>query len=267
MELGKALRWRRFCAPEGHALIVPIDHGLTLGPLPGIENIGAMARWISDPAITGIVAHKGIIERLAARDVLGRAGVMMHLNGMSSLAPTPDRKEMLTDVETAIRLGADAVSVQINFDGANDSHNLTLLGHAVDVAQRFGLPILTMLYDKVPCVDQATRHRRLRQWMRAAIELGTDAIKIGAPTHIEEVAPILQELSDDVAILFAGGDITSDDEIVAIARAARQAGAAGMCVGRNVFSRTSPGEILARLSRALVADPVRELRRSAMGSR
>jgi class I fructose-bisphosphate aldolase len=257
MDTGKSIRWRRFRASEsGHALIVPIDHGLTLGPIPGVESISAMARWISHPAITGIVAHKGIVERLGARGLLGGKGVMVHLNGMSAIAPTPNRKEMLTTVESALRLGADAVSVQLNFDRASDAHNLGMLGAVVDAAQSFGLPVLTMVYDKVESADAKTSRIRLRHLMRIAIELGTDAIKIGPPANLVDIAPLLDGIAQDVAVLFAGGALGSDKEIVALARAGRLAGAAGLCVGRNTFQREAPGEILATLQ-SVLAHPER----------
>ena len=255
MDIGKTLRWRRFCANDGHALLVPIDHGLTMGPLPGIESTAAMSRWIGHSAITGIVAHKGIVARLAARHAIGAGGVMMHLNGMSALAPEPDRKEMVTDVEIVVRLGADAVSLQVNFNGVTDARNLQMLGSVVDAAQRFGLPVLTMLYDKVRSSDPVAARKRLRQWMRAAIELGTDAIKIGAPAHIDEIEPLLDGLADDVAVLFAGGDVApQDDEVIALAQAARRAGALGLCVGRNVFGRPNPAAMLERLRTALATE-------------
>jgi fructose-bisphosphate aldolase, class I len=252
MDTGKSIRWRRFrSSKSGHALVVPIDHGLTLGPIPGLRSISDIARWVCHPAITGIIAHKGVIERLAARGLLGGAGVMVHLNGMSAIAPAPNRKEMLTTVESAVRLGADAVSVQLNFDRTSDAHNLGLLGSVVDAAQAFGLPVLTMVYDKVETPDAKTSRARLRHLMRIAIELGTDAIKIGPPGELGEIEPLLDGIAEDVAVLFAGGALGSDAEIVALARAGRLAGAAGLCVGRNTFQRDEPGEVLRKLQAAL----------------
>jgi fructose-bisphosphate aldolase, class I len=252
MNTGKSIRWRRFRSSDaGHSLIVPIDHGLTIGPIPGVSSVSDMARWIRHPAITGIVAHKGIVERLAARGLLGSVGVMVHLNGMSTLAKAPDRKELVTSVETAVRLGADAVSVQLNFDRDNDSHNLALLGQVVDAAQSYGLPVLTMVYDKVETNDAKASRARLRHLMRITIELGTDAIKIGPPAVLSDIEPLLEGICEDVAVLFAGGALGSDTEILALARAGRLAGAAGLCVGRNTFQREAPGEMLAQLQMVL----------------
>jgi class I fructose-bisphosphate aldolase/fructose-bisphosphate aldolase/2-amino-3,7-dideoxy-D-threo-hept-6-ulosonate synthase len=254
MGTGKQIRWRRFLSADGgHALVVPIDHGLTLGPIPGVSNVADMGRWIRHPSITGVIAHKGIVERLAARGLIGGGvGVMVHLNGMSTLAPYPDRKEMLTTVESALRLGADAVSVQVNFDGDNDAHNLAVLGGVVDSAAGFGLPVLAMVYDKVKARSAHEDRTRLRHLMRIAIELGVDAVKIAPPENLLDVAPLVEGLVEDVAVLFAGGALCSDEaDVLSLARAARRAGAVGLCVGRNTFQRPAPGDMLERMRGAL----------------
>src|SRR4051794_25915586 len=144
MSAGKTIRLGRFRYPGTNVgLIVPIDHGLTIGPVEGVKSTSQISDWIGHDAICGVIAHKGIVERLADRRALSSKGVMVHLNGMSTLGGSPNTKELVCSVESAVRLGADAVSVQINFDGTNDAHNITLLGAIVDDAQRFELPVLT----------------------------------------------------------------------------------------------------------------------------
>jgi fructose-bisphosphate aldolase, class I len=251
---GKQIRLGRFFYPHSRlGMIVPMDHGLTIGPVEGLKNVSEIANWIGHPGITGIIAHKGMAERLGARGLLRGMGVIIHLNGMSTLSGKSDQKELLTSVETAICLGADAVSVQVNFDGSNDAHNLKLLGTVVDEAQSCGLPVLTMLYDKVLSEKSEQRIHRMRHLMRVTMELGTDLLKIGAPDGgLGEIPPLLEGLSEDVPIFFAGGMITSDTELVALTECAIQHGGAGLCVGRNVFQRPSPMETLNRLSSLLI---------------
>jgi len=233
-------------------MIVPIDHGLTIGPVDGLESAGRIAEWIDHPALTGVIVHKGMLERLVRRGVGGRLGVLVHVNGMSTLAPEPDRKELLTSVRSAVRLGADGVSLQINFDGANDAHNLALLGQVVDQAQQYGLPVLTMLYDKLAIGDAATRLSRMRHLLRIAVELGSDALKIAAPEDLDELAPLLHGIAEETPVYFAGGPLRTDEEMLALARAAVLNGAAGLCVGRNVFQRPKPGVLLDRLAAILI---------------
>jgi len=251
---GKRLRLARFRLPRSrYGLIVPIDHGLTVGPIAGIESTTRITGWIDHGSVSGIIAHKGMIERLVAhRCFSSSVGIMMHLTGMSTLAADPDRKLRLTSMETAVRYGADAVSLQVNFDGENDAHNLELIGNIVDNAQPYGLPVLAMVYDMVakPREEKVARQRHL---MRIAVELGVDAIKIAPPDEISDLPEILKDIVDDVAVFCAGGTIRSDEALLELARQAAIHGAAGVCVGRNVFQRTAPGEVLDRIRAELAA--------------
>lgn len=255
---GKKIRLARFRATRTSgargAVIVPIDHGLTMGPLAGIGSTAEIGRWIGSPVIDGIIAHKGIVERLAERGLLSRAGVMIHLNGMSTLGPSPNTKERLTDMETAVRLGADGVSVQVNFDGSNDAHNLSTLGRTVDEAGRFGLPVLAMVYDKVPCTDRSSEVARARHLMRIAVELGVDALKIGAPAELSMIAELLEGFVADVPVFLAGGALTEPRLLFALARTVTRSGGAGLCVGRNVFQHPDPLALLAELGSVLEAE-------------
>jgi class I fructose-bisphosphate aldolase/fructose-bisphosphate aldolase/2-amino-3,7-dideoxy-D-threo-hept-6-ulosonate synthase len=252
----KRVRMGRFVRRASRrGLIVPLDHGLTLGPIAGLESVARIGRWIVSPDIDGVIVHKGLAERLAQRGFLDGLGLMIHLNGMPALAGTPDTKELVTSVRTAVRLGADAVSVQLNFDGTNDTHNLRLLGGVVDEALEYGLPVLTMLYDKKASVVPEGRLRRLRHLMRLTIELGTDALKIAAPERLADVPAILDSLRDDCPIFFAGGSLGSDAALLELAREATRFGGAGLCVGRNVFQREEPQPMLHQLAAILHEAP------------
>src|SRR5262249_38608025 len=156
-------------------------HGLTMGPIPGMTSARELAAWMGHRAITGVIAHKGMLVRLAALGALDGKGVMLHLNGMTALGSGADTKERLTAIETAAVLGAAAVPVQANFTGDNDAPNPRALGAAADDAMRFGLPLLAMVYDKGHEADGPERIARLRHYVRAAIELGADAVKVAPP--------------------------------------------------------------------------------------
>ncbi|WNG18529.1 class I fructose-bisphosphate aldolase [Cystobacter fuscus] len=246
--VAKKIRWSRFLHEQSNlGVIVPIDHGLTMGPIQGLERMEQIGRWIHHPVITGILAHKGLVERLGCQGLLRGQGVMVHLNGMTSLSASPNRKEMLTSVERAIRLGADAVSVQLNFDGTNDASNLVMLGRVVDEAHDYGLPVMTMVYDKVETAREEPRLLRMRHLMRACVELGSDALKIAAPARLALLPVLLDGIQEHTSVFFAGGSKCSDEEFLALAREAVGRGATGLCVGRNVFQRESPTTLLDQL--------------------
>ncbi len=257
--VAKRIRWSRFLGRRsGRGIIVPIDHGLTIGPVEGLHSLSQVRGWIGHPGITGIIAHKGMVERLGREGLLRGLGVMVHLNGMMSLAQAPDTKERLTSVEAALRLGADAVSLQLNFDGTNDAHNLRMLGEVVDEAQRYNLPVLTMLYDKMQCADEEQGLGRQKHLMRACAELGTDALKLSAPENVARVPELMESVLEHTAVFFAGGALRSEEEILRLAEVVVESGATGLCVGRNVFQRASVASALTRLQGVIHEEPERE---------
>lgn len=246
--VAKRIRWSRFLHPRsGLGVIVPIDHGLTVGPIEGLRSVGQIDSWIHHPVITGIIAHKGMVERLGSRGLLQGLGVMVHLNGMISLSASPNRKELLTSVDRALRLGADAISLQLNFDGTSDAANLIQLGAVVDEARSLGVPVLTMVYDKFEALRPEQRLPRMRHLMRACIELGTDALKIAAPEQLSQLQELLEGVSEHTSVFFAGGEKCSDEQLLTLAREGVAAGATGLCVGRNVFQREPGTTTLDRL--------------------
>jgi class I fructose-bisphosphate aldolase len=244
--IGKSVRWSRFVGGAGRSLIVPIDHGLTLGPIQGLSGVRDIGRWMRNPAIDGVIAHKGLVSRLAGAGLLAGRGIMVHLNGATAIGEDPDTKHLVTSVETAMRLGADGVSVQVNFRPDNHSHNLGLLGRVVDEAERYGLPVLAMVYPAGVVDDETVAMARHRHYLRIAFEMGVDAVKTAPPTHLEDI-PLLLDGVDDLTVLFSGGSLGSDEALISLAKAVATAGAGGLCVGRNVFQRQEPDGVLAQL--------------------
>lgn len=248
---GKCIRASRLGGVSGRGLLVPMDHGLTMGPIGGIETISKVAGWLGNPAINGIIAHKGTVERLGGAGLLRNLAVVVHINGMTNIGESPDTKELLVSVESAVRLGADAVSVQANFREDNHGHNLRMLAGAEDAAARFGLPLLAMVYDKVPTTDDQTRLTRQRHLIRAAMELGVDIVKTDPPRRTDQVGALLEGIGEDVAVYFSGGALGAGEDLIELAKQVATGPARGLCVGRNVFQRADPHSILAELRQAL----------------
>ncbi|TDR79754.1 class I fructose-bisphosphate aldolase [Paludibacterium purpuratum] len=242
-EMARKRRWSRFVDRQsGKALIVPIDHGLTLGPLEGLNRVEEVQRWLDPDVVSGIVAHKGFAERLGGAP---GCGLMIHLNGSLNIGETPDFKEMLTSVEAAIRLGADAVSIQANFSAVTAGHNLRMIGQAVDQAHAYGLPILCMVYDKGPMSGKDMIP--LRHFMRAAVELGVDALKVAAPENLNDIPSLVDGIQEHTPVLFAGGALADEMALLELATAVCLNGTGGICVGRNVFQRADPLATMTRL--------------------
>jgi len=61
----KTLRLRRLLPSDGERIILtPLDHGVTLGPIPGRDDVEATLGGLRRSGkIHGVILHKGILKR------------------------------------------------------------------------------------------------------------------------------------------------------------------------------------------------------------
>lgn len=92
-----------------------MDHGVSLGPIPGIVDIKSMANAIAEGGADAAIVHKGAAifgHRGYGRDL----GLMVHLSASTSLAGPKmgNDREVLEMVAGAIEAGAAGTSIGRN---------------------------------------------------------------------------------------------------------------------------------------------------------
>ncbi|MBC8946311.1 MULTISPECIES: class I fructose-bisphosphate aldolase [Xenorhabdus] len=252
MNTGITHRWSKFVNKKnGRSLIIPIDHGLTSGPMAGINNFSAVESWINSSHIDGIVVHPGFLYHLVKHNLLLGTAVCLQINGNSHLAQDASFKPLLSNADLAMQLGADAISLDLPFSQHNTAQNLIQLGQVMQHTIPRGIPVLVMfsliesdLSDK----EYVTRHRK---YIRTFSEMGVTALKLRKPARSELLFEITDGLTQDINLLFAGGERSSDDEIVDFTSVIMAAKAQGLCIGRNVFQSENPAQLLNRLQQVL----------------
>src|SRR5947208_6591478 len=76
--------------PTDGLVIVPLDHGVHDGPIPGLVNVGETLGLLADEGVDGVVLHKGLIELY--RERLEGLPVWLHVSASSHLGKWPLRK-------------------------------------------------------------------------------------------------------------------------------------------------------------------------------
>lgn len=252
METGIIRRWQRFTnVAHGNSLIVPLDHGFTMGPIEGISSFSEVDDWLRNPAIDGVIVHKGLMKHLVVNKVIKHTAVCLHINGTSTLSSDVSEKPLLLDAEMAVRYGADAISLDLIFSPENTARNFALLGTIVRQANHYGMPILVMLSLKEGTYDPANLVNLQRQYIRSLCELGVTTVKLKRSESTELMHNLLCGICQDINIVFAGGAYCNEQTIIDMTAAAIDAGAKGICVGRNIFQHPRPEELLRKLKIAL----------------
>jgi DhnA family fructose-bisphosphate aldolase class Ia len=74
---GKQYRLRHI-SRKNKFVLIPLDHGLTMGPLEGIEQPEKAIKQVVSGGATGVIAHKGVWTHL--QEVYS-TGVIIQLSG------------------------------------------------------------------------------------------------------------------------------------------------------------------------------------------
>jgi fructose-bisphosphate aldolase/2-amino-3,7-dideoxy-D-threo-hept-6-ulosonate synthase len=242
-EIGKRIRLDRIMNRNTQrTVIVPLDHGVSLGPVKGLLDMKSIVNQIAEGGANAVLEHKGIITtgyRGFGKDV----GLILHLSASTSLGPDPNSKVQVAYVEEAIRLGADAVSLHVNLGSENESEQLTAFGLTVKVCQEWGIPLLAMIYPRGPGVKNPFDVDLVKYCARVGAELGADIIKTsytGDPDSFKEVVE-----GCSVPVVMAGGPKTDSDEAFCeMVYGSILAGGAGVAAGRNVFQHKNPTKMV-----------------------
>ncbi|HEX2066200.1 MAG TPA: 2-amino-3,7-dideoxy-D-threo-hept-6-ulosonate synthase [Candidatus Thermoplasmatota archaeon] len=239
------IRLRRLLRGDGACLMVPLDHGVTLGPAPGLADPRIPLAAAAEGGATCVTLHRGLVP--LAAPFADRLGILLHLSASTDGAPDPHDKRLVASVAEAVRLGCDGVSIHVNVGSLTEARQLEEAGRVAKACGEWGMPLVAMMYPRGPAVADPFDPRLVAHAARLGAELGADLVKAPycGPAFRDVVAGC------PVPVLVAGGARRERlEELVADVRAARQAGARGLSVGRNVFQRPEPARALAELVRA-----------------
>lgn len=240
---GKILRLKRLLAPEdGRIVILPLDHGVTCGPIPGL---GRMARAVEVGVRGGadaLVLHKGMMCHLESH-ARRLPGVFLQLSGSTQLGSSFHHKVLVGTVEEAVRRGADGVSIHVNLGDPHEPEMLRDLGTLGGVCQAWQMPLLVMIYVRGPQVPSPPPDAAIAHAARVAGELGADVIKIPAPGDESVLAEITA--GSPAPVVIAGGTKVNDvAPLFERVQGALRAGARGVAIGRNVIQHSHPEALL-----------------------
>lgn len=243
---GKKRRLQRIFRRDKRSVIIPMDHGVTAGPIQGLQNMQTIIEKLNRGGADAILLHKGIAKTTDT----GRTGLIIHLSASTTLGPDPLWKRQVCSVNEALKLGADAVSVHINVGSSREHLMLSELGKVAQRCDDTGIPLLAMMYPRGPTIKNEHDPKAVAHAARLGAELGADIIKTnytGDPKTFEEVVS-----SCPVPIVIAGGPKTESlKDFFQMIQDSVKVGGAGVSIGRNVFQHEKP-ELMTKALAAIV---------------
>lgn len=237
MTAGRQFRLDRI-STEGRYLIVPMDHGITMGAVEGLKDIESTIAAVARGGADAVLTQKGIAPRVHENN--GDAGYIVHLNASTTIGPNERDKRQSGTIKDAIRAGADAVSFHINVGSEFEREQINQLGTLTSTAAEYGMPVLAMAYARGPDI-QEDDPTALGHAVRLAEELGADIVKTGYTGDAESFQHVIE--STRIPVVIAGGSKGSNQETLEMVRGAMDAGGAGVSIGRSIFQHEHPEQI------------------------
>jgi class I fructose-bisphosphate aldolase len=245
--IGKKIRMERILNRNtGNTVIVPMDHGISVGPIDGVIDMKEAIQNVSEGGANAIVEHKGLVgegHRKEGSDI----GLIIHLSASTNLSPYPHAKTLVCTVEEALKLGADAVSIHVNLGNGQEKEMLQDFGKVSYESRTWGVPLLAMVYPRGDKIKDEYDVNVIKHAARVGDEMGADIVKVSYTGSSESFHEVIEGCS--IPVVIAGGEkMDSDRDILEMVKGSIDAGGAGVSIGRNVFQHRNPKLIVRAIS-------------------
>lgn len=261
--VGKRIRLGRIFKDDGKTFVLPMDHGVDLGPLEGLEDIKATVRKTlgGECRPDAILLNPSMI-RVCHEEIIGKVGLIARLDGTATvIGPDITNYRLFSSVREALMNGADAVATMAFMGVERESENSEKIGSVSQECERRGVPhIVEALPPEI--LDYHFKQKAERQWPsveniklvdRAAAELGADVVKsyyTGDPDSFSEVVKCCP-----VPVIVLSGPGAGDSEgLLKMVGDIMDAGAKGVIMGRNVWGDKDPLAMIEAISKIVHGD-------------
>jgi 2-amino-4,5-dihydroxy-6-oxo-7-(phosphooxy)heptanoate synthase len=236
----RQVRLRRLYRHDGRRmLVVPLDHSITTGPVTGGAALNRLVGQLAGNGVDAVVLHKGSLRHVEHR-WFAETSLIVHLSASTVRASDPDAKYLVGNVEEALRLGADAVSVHVNLGSLNEGRQIADLAAVSEACEQWNVPLLAMVYPRGPQVRDPHAPDLVSHAVTLAADLGADIVKTVRVGSVAAMADIVRACP--IPVIVAGGPpLSTAAELQSYVIDAMRGGVAGVAMGRNVFQSADPG--------------------------
>jgi DhnA family fructose-bisphosphate aldolase class Ia len=253
--VGKSMRMKRVIDSAGVSVICALDHGMTSPQfLEPLADIVTRTKETVAGGANVIMMSKGMI-RIAEPAFSPTTSLALLLSASANPEKVEPEVVQIAEVDEASRLGADAVVLFTALAGQSEPGMIRTLASVGRACETAGIPLIAeaefpTTYASVDELKSRYGFEYLRRNVRLCGELGADIIKTNWPGDEASFGKLV-EAANGIPVVLAGGSRLEDDELLRRMESARNVGAIGCSVGRNIFMHRSPEAITRALSRVI----------------
>jgi len=228
-------------------LVLAHDHGMEHGPkqFSGVEDRldpNQVFEMATHDAVTALAVGKGLTETYYP-SYKDDVNLLAKLNGGSDLWMGDPYSAHNWTVDYAAELDVDAIGYTI-YPGVNKEPEMFEDFRSVQESARdHDLPIALWAYPRGQAVKEHRSKEIIAYAARLGLELGSDFTKVKYPRSKENMEYAVRSAADN-RVLLSGGSKSSDREFLELVEDCMDVGVSGLAVGRNVWQRENPYEML-----------------------
>ena len=257
----KDVRLQRLLQTFGKTMILPYDQGLEHGPrdffdAPFAENPLHIIEIAKKAKYNAVVLHVGNARRYFDH-MYGQVPLVLKLNGKTEIPSDAEPLSPITaSIDDALQLGAIAVGYTLYIGSSRQDEDIEQFATIREEAHRAGLPVIVWSYPRGIEIEEKGGKNSLyaiEYAARTAVELGADMVKVNVPklkqdprvpepykNYTVDLPAALKRVvraACGVPVIFAGGEMVSDNDLLQKARLCIDAGGSGFIFGRNIWQR------------------------------
>jgi class I fructose-bisphosphate aldolase len=246
---------------HGKTIILPYDQGLEHGPRDFFN-----ARHAENPLHIIDIAKKGHYNavvlhignaRRCFRDMYNQVPLVLKVNGKTEIPSDEDPLSPITaTIDEALQLSAIAVGYTLYIGSSRQDEDFEQFTYVREEAHKAGLPLIVWSYPRGREIEDRGGKNSLyavEYAARVASELGADVINVNVPnlkknnslpapyrgfeTDLPEAVSRIIGAAAGVPVIFAGGEMVSDEDLLQKASLCMRAGGSGFIFGRNIWQR------------------------------
>jgi DhnA family fructose-bisphosphate aldolase class Ia len=250
---GKLIRMKRLIEPKTNSCVIcAIDHGMT-SPifLSGLYDMAARVQEVVTGGANVLMLGRGSANT-SAQFFKPTTSLALMLTASSAGRPSGALITPIGSVQEALTLGADAVVVYVALAGENEPEMIKHLSDIGESCDKLGMPFIAEAeypnaYQSLSDMTTSFGVDYLLRNARLCAELGADIVKVNWSGDAKSFGDIIRAC--DRPVVLAGGTLLNDEELLTRMQAARDAGAVGCSVGRNIFQHEKPELITRAIAR------------------
>ena len=178
--------------------------------------------------------------------------LLVKLNGTSDLWDPEDYYSPLNcTVKYAVEeLGADAVGFTMYAGSDYEARMFEDFRKVQEEAARYDVPLVMWAYPRGRPIKNDRKTSTIAYAARIGLELGADMVKCKYPGSQQDWEQI-ESQAGEIKTVMSGGSKRSDERFIEDVQSTLDAGGNGLAVGRNIFQRENPEELLNKLEEVI----------------